>query len=77
MERIVDVLTRGDKSTLLHEDPQWKRALLAYAKAQRRQLRQLKRAGLSDTELVREAAAGHAPENRAMTLLVNDESMHS
>lgn len=71
MERIVDVLTRGDRSTLLHEDPNGN-ALLAYAKAQRRQLRQLKRAGLSDTELVREAAAGHAPENRAMTLLVND-----
>lgn len=66
MQRILDVLTHGQKSALLHEDPNGN-ALLAYAKAQRRQLRQLKRAGLSDTELVREAAAGHAPQKRALT----------
>ncbi|MCB9854354.1 MAG: zinc dependent phospholipase C family protein [Phycisphaerales bacterium] len=67
MERIIDVLSRGRESAILHVDPNGN-ALLAYAKAQRRQLRQLKRAGLSDAELVREAAAGHAPENRALSL---------
>lgn len=71
MERIIDVLTHGEKSSVLHEDPNGN-ALLAYAKAQRRQLRQMKRAGLSDVELVREAAAGHAPEKRALSLGVND-----
>jgi hypothetical protein len=71
MERIVDVLSHGERSSVLHEDPNGN-ALLAYAKAQRRQLKQLKRAGLSDTELVREAAASHAPENRAMLLKVDD-----
>lgn len=69
MERIIDVLTHGEKSSILHVDPNGN-ALLAYAKAQRRQLRQLKRAGLSDAELVREAAAGHAPESRALTLRI-------
>ena len=71
MERIIDVLSRGELSAVLHEDPNGN-ALLAYAKAQRRQLRQLKRAGLSDAEFIREAAASHAPENRAMSLVVDD-----
>jgi len=68
MERIVDVLSLGENSSVLHIDPNGN-ALLAYARAQRRQLRQLKRAGISDVELVREAAAGHAPESRALTIL--------
>lgn len=71
MDRIADVLTHGRKSAVLHEDPNGN-ALLAYAKAQRRQLRQLKRAGLSDAELVKEAAAGHAPVKRALMLGVDE-----
>ncbi len=67
MDRIVDVLSKGVHSAVLHEDPNGN-ALLAYAKAQRRQMRQLKRAGLSDEMLIREAVAGHAPVSRAMKL---------
>ena len=68
MARIVDVLSRGTASTVLHEDPNGN-AALAYARAQRRQLKQLKRAKIPDYQVIREAAAGHAPKvNRAMKL---------
>lgn len=66
MQRILDVLSKGDRSKILEIDPNGN-ALLAYAKAQRKQLKQLKRAGLSDEQLIKEAAAGHAPKNRALT----------
>lgn len=65
MQRIIDVLAKGTRSKVLAFDPNGN-ALLAYAKAQRKQLKQLKRAGLSDEQLIKEAAAGHAPTNRAL-----------
>lgn len=59
-DRIVDVMTRGHSSLVLHEDPSGN-AALGYAKAQRRQLRQLKRARIPHHQIIEEAAAGHAP----------------
>ena len=50
MARIVDVLSRGTASSVLHEDPNGN-AALAYAKAQRRQLKQLKRAKIPDYQV--------------------------
>ncbi len=60
LERIVDVITRGEASSVLHEDPNGN-AALGYAKAQRRQLRQMKRARMSQAHVIEEALAGHAP----------------
>lgn len=66
--RILDVLSHGRRSAVLHEDPNGN-AALSYARAQRRQLRQLRRAHIGDTHIIREAAAGHAPvANRALVL---------
>ena len=60
LDRIVDVLTHETASAVLHDDPNGNSAL-AYAKAQRRQLRQMKRARMSHDHVVAEAAALHAP----------------
>jgi len=60
--RIVDVLTRGEASSVLNEDPNGNWAL-AYARAQRKQLRQLSRARLPHMHIIAEAAAGHAIQN--------------
>lgn len=68
VRRIADILTKGPSSLLLHEDPNGNFAL-AYAKAQRRQLRQIKRARLSDLHIINEAAAGHAPAELEYELL--------
>ncbi|MBX3396624.1 MAG: zinc dependent phospholipase C family protein [Phycisphaerae bacterium] len=68
IHRIIDVLTLGKSSVLLHEDPNGN-AALAYARAQRRQIFQMKRAKLPDATVIREAAAGHAPRpNRAIQI---------
>lgn len=61
--RIIDVLTHGRASAVLHEDPNGNSAF-AYARAQRRQLRQMRRAGVPHGHVIREAAAGHAAEER-------------
>lgn len=61
--RIADVLCHGRQSVVLHEDPNGNMAL-AYARAQRRQLRQMRRAGIPHSHVIREAAAGHAPVSR-------------
>jgi hypothetical protein len=60
LDRIVDLLNHKDRSRVLHDDPNgnWS---LAYAKAQRRQLRQLKRAQFPHAHIIEEAAASHAP----------------
>jgi len=60
LERIVDVLTHGRASGVLHEDPNGNSSLL-YAKLQRRQLRQMTRARIPHAHVVQEAANGHAP----------------
>lgn len=60
LDRIVDVLTRGRASTVLHDDPNGN-AALGYARVQRRQLRQMIRAGMPVDHIVSEAAAVHAP----------------
>lgn len=58
--RIVDLLRNGTNSLVLHEDPNGNFAL-AYARAQRRQLRQMKRAGIPDAQVIEEATCCHAP----------------
>jgi len=60
IDRIADVLTHGAASSVLHEDPNGN-AALGYARAQRKQLRQLKRARIPHHHVIEEAAAGHAP----------------
>lgn len=65
IDRIADVLTHGGASRVLHEDPNGNSAL-AYARAQRRQLRQLRRANIRDGLVIAEAATGHAPARRAL-----------
>lgn len=67
--RVVDVLTLGASSTVLHEDPNGNLAL-GYAKAQRRQLRQMKRAHMPHEHVILEAAEGHAPSAGASKLLL-------
>lgn len=59
LARMIDVMANGRESLVLHEDPNGNSAF-SYARAQRRQLRQMKRAGLSHHHVVEEAAAGHA-----------------
>ncbi len=69
--RMLDVLARGESSSVLNEDPNGN-ASLGYAKAQRKQFRKMKRAGLPHTHLLREAAAGHAPKpDRALSLSID------
>ncbi len=69
--RIVDLLEKGKSSSVLQADPNGN-ATLAYAKAQKRQIRQLRRARIPHTDLIREAAAGHAPlPNRAIALTID------
>ncbi len=58
--RIIDLLKKGPESTVVHEDPNGNSAL-AYARAQRRQLRQMTRAGIPCTQVIQEATCGHAP----------------
>jgi hypothetical protein len=68
---MLDVLARGESSSVLNEDPNGN-ASLSYARAQRRQFRKMKRAGLPHTHLLREAAAGHAPSpDRALALSID------
>ena len=57
--RIIDLLSKGTASPVMHEDPNGNFAL-AYAKAQRRQLRQLKRANIPHDHIIHEATLGHA-----------------
>lgn len=68
LARIVDVLAHGRESSVLHEDPNGNSAL-AYAKAQRKQLRQMKRAGIPHGHVIREATAGHAPAARRTAIV--------
>ncbi|MBN2560863.1 MAG: zinc dependent phospholipase C family protein [Phycisphaerae bacterium] len=60
VERVVDVLCHGASSAILLEDPSGN-AALGYARAQRKQLRQMKRAGMPHDHVIQEAVAGHAP----------------
>ncbi len=71
LDRIVDVLSHGAASAVLNEDPNGNSAL-SHARAQRRQLRQLRRAKLPDARLRREAAAGHAPSRDRALVLTKD-----
>lgn len=63
VDRILSVLAEGPRSAVLHDDPNGN-AALAYTKLQRRQLRQMSRAGLIAPHILYEAAAGHAPRSR-------------
>lgn len=64
LARIIDVLTRGRSSIVLQDDPNGN-AALAYAKAQRKQLCQMRRAHMPLEHVIEEAAAGHAPNLHA------------
>lgn len=66
LERIVDVLAKQQRSSVLHDDPNGN-AALAYSRLQRRQLRQMARNGLIAPHILYEAAAGHAPANLPAT----------
>lgn len=66
--RIVDVLSNGRASSVLQLDPNGN-AALAYAKAQRKQLRQMRRARLPVEHVIEEATAGHAPSAKAASIL--------
>jgi hypothetical protein len=62
LDRVIDVLSLGESSAVLHDDPSGN-AALSHARAQRRQLRQMKRARMPHDHIIREAVAGHAPGN--------------
>jgi hypothetical protein len=64
LERILDVLSNGATSSVLHEDPNGNSALSA-AKAQRRLVRRMRWAGVPHSYVIRETALGHAPRNGA------------
>ncbi len=59
LERIVSVLREGSASPVMQEDPNGNSAL-GYARIQRRQIRQLRRANLPVAHILLEAAANHA-----------------
>lgn len=63
LERMIDVVTHQQASALLHEDPNGN-AALAYTRLQRRQLRQMARAGLIAPHIFYEAQVVHAPSLR-------------
>lgn len=63
LERITDVLRFERRSRVLHDDPNGN-ASLAYATAQRRQMRQMRRARIQVAPVVHEAAMVHASGNR-------------
>ncbi len=75
LERMMDVLTRGADSVVLHEDPNGNSAL-GYARAQRRQLRQMKRGRMNLRHVIGEAAALHAPNPDAHALLRHTAGWH-
>ncbi len=60
LDRIAELLKNGHASSIIYEDPNGN-AALAQAKAQKRQLRQMKWAGMPHAQIIREAAAGLAP----------------
>jgi len=60
LQRMMDVVARQRESGVLREDPNGNSAL-AYTRVQRRQLRQMTRAGLIAPHILYEAAVGHAP----------------
>ena len=61
LELMVDVLTNKRAAQVCHEDPNGN-AALAYTRLQRRQLRQMARAGLIVPHVYHEAACSHAPK---------------
>ncbi len=60
LERMLEVLTGQRGAEVCHEDPNGN-AALTYTKLQRRQLRQMARAGLIAPHILYEAAVGHGP----------------
>jgi hypothetical protein len=60
LERMVDIVVNQRAAAVLHEDPNGN-AALAYTRMQRRQLRQMARAGLAAPHVIHEAEVIHAP----------------
>lgn len=60
LERMLDVVVNHKSAEVLHEDPNGN-AALAYTRMQRRQLRQMARAGLTAPYILHEAEMVHAP----------------
>ncbi len=69
-ERVVDVLKLGEASPVVSEDPNGNMAL-GYARAQRRQLRQMKRARMPVGHVIREATCVHAPRERPQPMVAD------
>ena len=63
LERMIDVVAHQREAHVLHQDPNGT-ASMSYTRLQRRQLRQMARAGLIYPHILYEAAAGHAPTAR-------------
>ncbi len=74
LQRMVDVLTRLERSSVLHEDPNGN-AALAYTRVQRRMLRRLARSGLIAPHILYETAAAHAPAIPAVVRSADNGSM--
>jgi len=60
LDRMLDVVINQRSAQVLHEDPNGN-AALAYTRMQRRQLRQMARAGLAAPHILHEAEMVHAP----------------
>lgn len=60
LERMFDIVVNQRSAAVLHEDPNGN-AALAYTRMQRRQLRQMARAGLTAPHILHEAEMVHAP----------------
>jgi hypothetical protein len=71
VDRMISVLTRGPSSAVLHEDPVGA-ASLKRAKFQRRQLRQMSRAGILDPYVLQESTAALEPNREASANLTDD-----
>jgi hypothetical protein len=62
LERMMDIVARQRSAAVLHDDPNGN-AALAYTRMQRRQLRQMARAGLVAPHILHEAEVIHAPRS--------------
>ncbi len=71
LERMVDVVVNQERAAVLREDPNGN-AALAYTRLQRRQLRQMERAGLIAPHVFSEAAQVHAPRPHSVAALAHD-----
>jgi hypothetical protein len=60
VDRALDILSRGERSPIVHEDPNGTIAL-SHTKAKRKQQRQMARAGILYPHVLNEATVRHIP----------------